>query len=1286
MSEPDAAPVLKPSAQSLDEAIADIESLPTLPPIAQQPCIEAQSKSLTYTANYDTNFEDRNGFLTGIARFMEEATVHSQLNELLEEGHGYAVMLYTWRSISRAEPKVCDEERDEVSEKLIEILEPEINKLYDLMNFQKKAIERFCGEVKNLCHQARKNEFVSEAYLLTLGKFLNMFAVLDALKNIKASLKNDHARYKRAKQSLKLTNPADLDESHTLTMFLANRDDITNNLQANLEKISGYEDLLADIINICSYQYESKMYLSPTEKHILLKVMGFCLSILDGTVVNIYKMDSKKKINLSKIDKFFKNLEVVPLYGDMQITLFTYIQRGRNYEDNKSRWSCSGNTVQYNILEHLNVIRSEHTTYIADLTRYGSKEVSSKNKQKSLEENRALYNLALRGLKLLASWTAHVMELFSWKLVHPVSDLISEKICPKGAEEYERATRYNYSSEEKFALVEVIAMIKGLQRLISRMENVFTDAILSTVYTEIQIYTQKSLREPLRIATKKKKTLLLTILRSIRDTSADWLHGVEPSNDPALKGEKDPKSAPPFSIDIGKKRVGPSTTQLYMTRTMSESLITDRSIGGKKTIKKDLDGSSLVAIENFHRRSFFYNHMLNFAETLQKCSDLSQFWYREFYLEMTMGNRIQFPIDMSMPWILTNHILETKQPEMMEYVLYPLDLYNDSAHYTLNFFKKQFLYDEVEAEVNLCFDQFVYKLSDQIFAYYKQQAGYLLLNKKFKNDWNKFYTEKEKKLLSSQTQGSIRYEPLLKQRHVQILGRSVDLNQLISQRVQASLQTALDLAISKFESSDLTGIIELEALLNVNELTHKLLAKYMKLTKFSEMLREANRTVQAPYGRITLHIFWELNSEFLPKYCYNASTDRFTKAKADILLLTTSDESEREKAPSARSHFFFGSKILNVAYSKICSLYTNFIGSQHFHSMVRLLGYHGIAVILEETLKTMKNIIQGVIMDYVKALMEAMPKSCGLPRSEYGCVGMLGFYEAKLNSILQYPDLRTLVFQKFRELGNAILFCRILEQSLTKEELNDLLLAAPFRKVFPRPYVKSKDSEKVEAKLKNLEKMHKSMNVVSVIDKLGTQKQIKLVKDSHLLTRERLCIGLSLFKVILEKIQEFLTDAVWNGVKKPANDVMNVDECVEFHRLWSAMQYVICLPLGENELFVEEGFGEGLNWAGCTIIRLLKQQYRFEAFDFCYHIKKIHEVEKKDENVRGVSVKRMVKRIERFQTLNNEIFASLDKFLGSHDTDTKLPLSEVRHFQPPEKPEGDDVDVNVDVDTDDEYD
>ena len=41
----------------------------------------------------------------------------------------------------------------------------------------------------------------------------------------------------------------------------------------------------------------------------------------------------------------------------------------------------------------------------------------------------------------------------------------------------------------------------------------------------------------------------------------------------------------------------------------------------------------------------------------------------------------------------------------------------------------------------------------------------------------------------------------------QLLGRSIDLNRLISQRINAALQKSLDVAIAKFESGDLTGVV-----------------------------------------------------------------------------------------------------------------------------------------------------------------------------------------------------------------------------------------------------------------------------------------------------------------------------------------------------------------------------------------------------------------------------------------------------------------------------------------------
>ncbi|CAH3019681.1 unnamed protein product [Porites evermanni] len=1241
---------------TLEDGISNVRQLETINLPDEQPQIEAPPASVTYISNFDTNFEDSKAFITCISKYLEEADVHKGLNEMLEEGEKYAVMLYTWRSCSRAVPSVKSDDqpnRIEIYEKTVEVLEPEVRKLKSFMHFAQNAIARFCKEVKTLSHPERRKDFISERYLLTLGKFINMFAVLDALKNMKACLNNDYAFYKRADTFLRrgTGDVSMIEESQNLSLFLANQNKITFLLKEGLETIQGYEDVLADVLNQSVRLHESNMYITPTEKHLLLKVMGFLIFLMDGKESSVLKMDQKKRISLSKIDKMFKQFPVVPLFGDVQIALVSYLKMCPNFEGMREKWTAAADGAddkvvdQYNLLHRMDSIREEHVKFISELARYRNEMVTSSNDPRSDEQYTELTSLALRGLRLLSSWTAQVMELYSWKLLHP-TDKYANPHCPEEAEEYERATRYNYNSDEKFALVEVIAMIKGLYGLMSRLEPVFSEAIRHSIHTEVQEFIQVSLREPLRKAVKSKKaTLLKTILLSIRETGGDWADGQHGRGDPILKGEKDPKAGP--NIKIPDRDVGPSSTQLYMVRTMLESLISEK--GGKKVMRKELEKETVEHIEAFLKKSFFFEKLLRFNEVLRECCDLSQLWFREFYLELTMGARIQFPIEMSMPWILTNHILESKNPSMMEYVLYPLDLYNDSAHYAMTVFKKQFLYDEIEAEVNLCFDQFVYKLSDQIFAYYKAQACSMLLDKKFKSELARVSAESAAKLGTR----SNRYETLLKQRHVQLLGRSIDLNKLITQRLNNAMIRSLDCAIGRFESGDICGVVDLENLLEVNRMTHQLLSKCVKLIPFKNMLGEANHSVSAPYGRITLHVFWELNFDFLPNYCYNSSTNRFVPTSLPLV-----DKVSREQPPKQAHHFFFGTKLQNSLFNAIGSLYSNFVGDIHFACMARLLGYQGIAVVIEELLKIIRSVLHGQLQQYIAQLIEGMPKKCGLPRFEYGSTGVLEYYHASLEPIMQYPYLRTDVFQGFREIGNAILFCLQLESFLSQEEIMDLLHAAPFQGIIPRPYLK--EGEKLDGKMKKLETQYNSLQVMSIITKLGTKEQINNGQEGDLLTKERLCCGLSIFEVVLKRIKSFLVHEIWKETP-PANGVMNVDECREFHRLWSAIQFNYCQPLRQNELTVEQCFGEGLNWAGCTLIALLGQENRFEALDFCYHIVKVYAVDARDEVIGGVDLKRLVSRARHFRVLNDQIFAVLNKHLKTSEG----PVEHVRCFQPP---------------------
>lgn len=63
-----------------------------------------------------------------------------------------------------------------------------------------------------------------------------------------------------------------IEESQNLSLFLANQNKITYLLKEGLETIQGYEDVLADVLNQSVRLHESNMYITPTEKHLLLKV------------------------------------------------------------------------------------------------------------------------------------------------------------------------------------------------------------------------------------------------------------------------------------------------------------------------------------------------------------------------------------------------------------------------------------------------------------------------------------------------------------------------------------------------------------------------------------------------------------------------------------------------------------------------------------------------------------------------------------------------------------------------------------------------------------------------------------------------------------------------------------------------------------------------------------------------------------------------------------------------------------------------------------------------------
>ena len=71
-------------------------------------------------------------------------------------------------------------------------------------------------------------------------------------------------------------------------------------------------------------------------------MIGFSLYLMDGKECNINKMDNKKRISLARVDRVFKLIEVVPLFGDIMIAPFEYIKKTPHYDASKWQLCNSG--------------------------------------------------------------------------------------------------------------------------------------------------------------------------------------------------------------------------------------------------------------------------------------------------------------------------------------------------------------------------------------------------------------------------------------------------------------------------------------------------------------------------------------------------------------------------------------------------------------------------------------------------------------------------------------------------------------------------------------------------------------------------------------------------------------------------------------------------------------------------------------------------------------------------------------------------------------------------------
>ena len=225
----------------------------------------------------------------------------------------------------------------------------------------------------------------------------------------------------------------------------------------------------------------------------------------------------------------------------------------------------------------------------------------------------------------------------------------------------------------------------------------------------------------------------------------------------------------------------------------------------------------------------------------------------------------------------------------------------------------------------------------------------------------------------------------------------------------------------------------------------------------------------------------------------------------------------------------------------------------HIRALISLIGRQSLTVLVGELARNLETLFSQLLSPYIQALMRGFPPSTKPPLFLYKTIGTYEYFYAKLKPLLTYRDLKTEVFQSFREFGNTFCFVALLDQILESENVMNITLSSPFLGLV------SSSSEAAPEELFTLKQvMAQSKDILA---SSGTSVDfVKLGETADQLYRPGLPPH-TLVKILLKQFDKQL-DAVrgdWRG-SVPTNDVIEIDYCVEFYRIWGAIQFAICTP------------------------------------------------------------------------------------------------------------------------------
>jgi cytoplasmic FMR1 interacting protein len=869
-----------------------------------------------------------------------------------------------------------------------EVFVPTYNSLVEL--------EQLCRNIaKNIATIMKSDEYTPTEVIFE--KFITLFAIianLDQLKLLKTGISNDLSHYKRC------FTPEDLMKEENrkireLPMFLSTKK-VTllylneELLEENKELTSKALPFVTKLMEYCIYKYKNDIMI-PSERAAVLLTL---VSVLEfhGTKDKKSPQNIYNAPIMSGVWEVLADNPVIPLYGDNSIAPGYDLPRANGYYNN-TKFQLA--TKPEEILERAKPKRVvSNIQHFRNLYRDNLRIVSDMYRKEEVTEE-GLLSL----LSCISEMTYSIQSQTAVKLICPRNNIENENPEEKILK-YDRAVKYNYDTEEKNALVELIGYIKTLAATTIQAEPAIQEYIDRQIYGEVQEYIQNTIERPLVRARHTSDDEARRLLEVIRDLFGNW------------RGDNPNSNLPEKTKQIKRHEIDPgmipiSAHQLDILRLQLINLITEK---GRFTSSVSTFRWSHFRPKHVNQTKVFLEKartwypLLSYIPTIKEATNLSFLWLRETFLDV--DEEVQYPVRSSLPFILAEHILnQSNRPALHDSTFFPFELYNDAAYAAIYTFNSQYLYREVEAEVELCVDMIAFTFADTFYRFCRATASTM---------------ELPPECIGRITPPPMRYSVMVQQNKMQLLGTPIDFNQITTAKLNARLTEELENYIGLLTDFRYTPYVA--HLVRVANTSHALLCDNHLLMDDFETIWQRARLFDSPLcleSKLTDVIYGILD---FSRWRLNCVSRRYTSPKtAELTELYATEKWTKE-------------------YAKIHRHEMEYIGAEHIRAMIELLSPGELATIIHRLSERLEDQITKVIEIYtqVAGAIRLLPAI-----SKDDIVGYFAFNNDAYSTI-SHPQLRSF-FDGMRALGNTLVFLWYIENELPVSEQSSSIMAPIMR-------------------------------------------------------------------------------------------------------------------------------------------------------------------------------------------------------------------------------------------------